>query len=101
MSWESDQFDDHDSDLAKMNMQYNKIKMYIWWWILVTFFFFFYYHQRVIYKFHHYLKKIIIRITFGNKNNISSLLVVLKVKRQNLKKLLEMIMMAIYNDDND
>ena len=63
MSWESDQFDDHDSDLAKMNMQYNKIKMYIWWWILVTFFFF-YYHQRVIYKFHHYLKK------KNNNNNI-------------------------------
>ena len=62
---------------------------------------FIFYHQRVIYKFHHYLKKKIIIITFGNKNNISWLLVVLKVKRQNLKKLLEMIMMAIYNDDND
>ena len=43
----------------------------------------------------------IIILTFGNKNKISSLLVVLKVKQQNLNKLLEMMMAIKYNDDNN
>ena len=71
-----------------MNMQYNKIKMY------------FFITKEIYINFIAIYNKIII-LTFGNKNKISSLLVVLKVKQQNLNKLLEMMMAIKYNDDNN